>query len=68
MLRSDLEDYRYNSQVALGNLEAVYMDVLKTTRRDVTIPIPLIPIPITPMPYWYYHIPNCRYCAPMVFK
>jgi hypothetical protein len=31
MLRSDLEDYRYNSQVALGNLEAVYMDVLKTT-------------------------------------
>ncbi len=31
MLRSDLEDYRYNSQVALGNLEAVYMNVLKTT-------------------------------------
>jgi len=31
MLRSCLADYRYNSLVALGKLEAVCMDVLKTT-------------------------------------
>ncbi len=31
MLRSGLEDYRYNSQVALSKLEALYIDSLKTT-------------------------------------
>jgi hypothetical protein len=31
MLRSGLEDYRYNSQVALSKLEELYMDALKTT-------------------------------------
>jgi len=40
MLRSGLEDHRYNSQVALAKLEALCMDALKAT-----VPISALFIP-----------------------